>query len=185
MSTARRKTGTSGSGGGDGLLGELLGTLGAAISEMITRLDEGGAGEVRRDVEFKTDKGAIRAEAGVRVRLAGGEWRGAEARASRHHGRPAGEEARASTDMPVRPINAEVLDDGTVWRLTADIPGVARDDLVLVVEDGMLALSATARGRRYMDRIALPAGTSHDMLRVSLQNGILEIETPSANGSAL
>jgi HSP20 family molecular chaperone IbpA len=77
-----------------------------------------------------------------------------------------------------------VLDDGTVWRLTADIPGVARDDLVLAVEDGILALSATARGRRYEDRIALAAGTSQDMLRVSLQNGILEIETPSAKGSA-
>jgi HSP20 family molecular chaperone IbpA len=77
----------------------------------------------------------------------------------------------------------EVVDDGRVWRLTADLPGVARDDLELSLEDGLLVISAKARARCYADRIAVPPGTTLAALRISLQNGILEIEVPSAGAA--
>jgi HSP20 family molecular chaperone IbpA len=178
MTEGRKKTGRAAVDGVDAGLGTLLGTLGAALSEVIGRLDQGGAGEVRRDFEVETDRGPLRAQAGIRVRMGGFDtgWRDpADAR------EPAPVRAGAAApEGDARPIATEIVDDGTVWRLTADLPGVARKDLSIMVEHGMLVLSAAGRGRRYSDRFAVPHGTGPEDLRVSLRHGVLEIEAPSA-----
>jgi HSP20 family molecular chaperone IbpA len=182
MSGSRKKTGRAALDGIDAGLGDLLGTLGAALEDVIGRLDPGGAGEVRRDLEFDTDRGPIRAHAGIRVRVGGLDAARDAAASGRKPARPLRETA-APAPVPERPIVGEVVDDGRVWRLTADLPGISRDDLDLSLEDGMLAISATVRARRYADRIAVPPGTTIEALRVTLQNGILEIEAPSAGPS--
>ncbi|WP_158547430.1 Hsp20/alpha crystallin family protein [Rhodovulum sp. 12E13] len=52
-------------------LGGLLGKLGDALNEAVSRLETGDDGEVRRTHEIQTPKGPLRAETGVRVRLGG------------------------------------------------------------------------------------------------------------------
>jgi HSP20 family molecular chaperone IbpA len=52
-------------------LGGLLGKLGDALNEAVSRLETGDDGEVRRTHEIETPKGPLRAETGVRVRLGG------------------------------------------------------------------------------------------------------------------
>jgi HSP20 family molecular chaperone IbpA len=176
----RRKTGRATVDSTDIGLEDLLGAFGAALSEMIGRLDPGSAGEVRRDFQVDTDRGPVRAQAGLRVRVGGLD----AARNSRRDATsPLAAAPRPSSaprsPSPPRPISAEVVDDGVLWTLTAELPGAALDDLELVVEDDVLVITATTSARRYADRIELPPGTSRETLRVSLQNGILEIEAPS------
>jgi HSP20 family molecular chaperone IbpA len=161
-------------------LGDPVGIVCTALSDMISRLDPGGDGVVRRDIEFET--GALRAQAGVRLRLAGLDLarpRGGTPRDAR----PVGTEKATQPDAEARPIKADVVDDGLFWRLTAEVPGVARRDLLLAIEDGVLRISAVAPGRRYTGSFALPSDTSRDALRVNLRNGILEIEAPSAGAA--
>jgi HSP20 family molecular chaperone IbpA len=191
MKGPRKPAGDDARGEIDLKLGNLLGELGTALSEMIGRLEQGSTGEILRDREFTTDRGPVRAQAGIRIRLAGTE---APRRRSAGAPRP---EAAAPASRPApgsapgqgpapgpepRPIQAEVVDDGRTWRLTAELPGAARDDLELAVEDGDLVITALTRTRSFADRVALPAATMLADLRVSLQNGILEIETASGEG---
>ncbi|MEE4117743.1 MAG: hypothetical protein V2I65_01880 [Paracoccaceae bacterium] len=78
-------------------LGGLLGKLGDALNEAVSRLETGDDGEVRRTHEIQTPKGPLRAETGVRVRLGGLD---------------AGAVRRPARD-PARPVNAA---DGTPGR---------------------------------------------------------------------
>lgn len=178
-----KKTGRAALDGIDIRLGDLLGDLGAALTEMIERLDAGADGEVRRVHEFDTARGPIRTQAGIRIRMGGLE----AGRAGRDPARPTGaqhaRDAAPPARPPARPIHADIVDDGAVWRLTADLAGVGREDLALSMAEGELVIEAEARNRRYADRIPVPPGTTLTQLRVSLQNGILEIEAPSPAGA--
>ncbi len=183
MKGPRKPAGGDARGDIDLKLGNLLGELGSALSEMIDRLDQGTTGEIRRDREFTTERGPVRAQAGIRIRLAGTEVplkRNAAAPAATPDA--AAPPPRAATAPAPRPIQAEVVDDGRVWRLTAELPGAAREDLDLAVEEGHLLITARTRTRSFADRVALPASTGIADLRVSLQNGILEIEAASHRG---
>ena len=77
MTEGRKKTGRMAVDGIDAGLGDILGALGAALTEVIGRLDQDGAGEVRRDFEVETDRGPLRAQAGIRVRMGGVDTAGA------------------------------------------------------------------------------------------------------------
>lgn len=178
MSGPRKKPGAPSAGDGPGLsLDSLFSGLGAALSEMIDRLEDGAAGEIRRDRAFQTDRGPIHAQAGIRIRFAGAS------RAVREMAPPGAPHSTPSTDAPApvaRTIAADVFDDGRVWRMTADLPGIAQGDLDLAIEDGHLLISARTARRSFTGRVAIPAATTLSDLRTTLQNGILEIEAPSA-----
>ena len=174
-------------------LGGLLGELGQAVGDMLGRLEDGTSGEILRSGEIETQRGPIRAEAGIRVRFAGKEIatpgvpaRGAPPGAGRRPpDRPA---ARTGTDLgrpppapdpgqtpAPRAIDADIVSGDGHWSLTADLPGVAEDRLTVEVSQGRLILSADGRGRRWAGEFALPDGLTRDDLAVRLRNGVLEI----------
>ena len=159
-------------------LGDLFGELGEALSEMIDRLDEGGSGEIRRDHRIETARGPIRAQAGIRIRMAGRDATGAgrDPAQPRAPG-PAPAPKTSSKSKDARPIEADIVSDHCLWHLVADLPGASRDRLEIAVEDGQLVVSARTPTRHYTDRFELPPGVTLAALRVSLENGILEIET--------
>ncbi|ARE42203.1 Gas vesicle protein GvpH, heat shock protein Hsp20 [Rhodovulum sp. P5] len=162
-------------------LGDLLGDLGSALSEMMDRLESGQSQEVRRDYSVDTGKGPIRAETGIRVRVAGQEVGSTrQPRAPRPVNRPAGKpaaraEAAAPASPKPRPIAADIFSDGGQWQLVADLPGIDADGLTLSEEGAELVVAATGRGRRFEGRFTMPEGLGLADLSVSLNNGILEI----------
>ena len=79
---------------------------------------------------------------------------------------------------PARPLDIEILQDAETWRLTADIPGVAEDEIRLTREGGALVIETTG-ARRYKGRADLPDGVALDDIGLSLRNGILELSCPS------
>ena len=174
MTGKGRKTGRDGLDMIDLKLGDLFGELGHALTEMIDRLDQGGSGEIRRDHRIDTERGPIRAQAGIRIRMGGLDT----ARTGRDPARPRTQaEAPAAATPAPRPIEADIVSDGGLWRLVADLPGASRETLEIAVEDGELVLSARTPTRHYADRFDLPRGATLAALRVSLENGILEVET--------
>lgn len=180
-----RKTGRAALDEIDARLTDLFGELGSALVDMIHRLDAGSDGELWREQMFETEKGPVRAQAGIRLRVGGLD--AGQRRDKRVNESTAGREAvhpAPPGKAAVRPVAAEIVDDSIVWRLTADLPGAARENLELSVEDATLVIAAEARGRRYAERVSLPPGTSLSSLVVRLQNGILEIEAPSRGGIA-
>ncbi|MEO0918700.1 MAG: Hsp20/alpha crystallin family protein [Pseudomonadota bacterium] len=156
----------------------LFGTLGEVISEIADRLETGEAREVRKSFEWNTEKGPVRAEAGVRMRFAdaGGTSRPTRSRPMAepvNPERPAAKAQPKATEAP-RPIDFEILDDGSTWRLSADLPGVAEAELSLTGDDGELVIETTGK-RRYHAVCPLPPGVTADQLAVTLRNGILEL----------
>lgn len=166
-------------------LGDLLGELGHALTEMMGRLETGGSQEIRRDYTIETGKGPLRAETGIRVRVAGAAAPSARpqpvnrprAAASRPAPEPAAPPSSppSSPPSPPQPIAAEIFLEADQWQLVADLPGVPREALVLARDGGDLVISAEGRGRRFHGRFALPAGLELEAIGVSLRNGILEL----------
>ena len=162
-------------------LGGLFSELGATLSDMLDRIDTDGSAEIRREHEFETRNGPVRAQTGIRIRTLGDAPRGG---ASRDPAKPVNTRSASSQDSPetaakseisTRPISADILSDGEFWVLTADLPGITEKDLSLSKTDGVLVIEATGRSRRYRDSVALPEGVDVSDISVSLQNGILEL----------
>lgn len=173
----------------DRRLGGLLGEVGSTLGEVLGRLEDIGDGEILREREFDTGRGAVRA--GIRVRVGGiGEASEAKSDGVRRsvtdpEGQPyepAGhaprDKSRSSNgDDAVRTIEGTILlMDGT-WTLTADLPGVEPGDVTLSDDGpgGVLTVSAHGRKRRYAGRFDLPEGLSAEDLRLNLLNGVLEL----------
>ena len=158
-------------------LGGLLGDLGQAVGEMLSRLDAGEGGEILRSGEIQTGRGPIRAEAGIRVRVGGQDVGSAgtepRARPAREDRRPPA--AKAPAPRTARSIDADILTGDGLWTLTADLPGVTQDGLDVTVDDGELVVRGEGRGRLWEGRFDLPPGTSRPDLDVHLKNGVLEI----------
>lgn len=155
-------------------LGGVFDALGEAFSEVTRRLEEGQAGEVRRSYEVDTGKGPLRAEAGIRVRFAGADVTPTSPSTS-----------PVNTPKPAAPpearsIDADILEDADGgWRLTADLPGVALDDLLLS-QDGTQLKIETKGARHYRTEFDFPPGRRIEELNVHLNNGILDLSLPQS-----
>lgn len=159
-------------------LGDLLGELGSALSEMMGRLESGSSQEMRRDYTVETARGPMRAETGIRIRVAGTEMPGPPPGRPRPGNRPQRATSSTSEPPPPRPIRAEILAADGEWQLVADLPGIPREALTLVRDGADLVVTAEDRGRSYRGRFALPEGIELDDIEVSLRNGILELTAP-------
>ena len=90
----------------------------------------------------------------------------------------------------------DVIDRDNEVVVTADLPGVDKDDIKLSVEDDVLEISAekkTARGQeeqgylrrersysRFYREVRLPSPVDESKARASFNNGVLEVVLPKA-----
>lgn len=159
-------------------LNGVLGELGRALGDALTKLDQGG-GEVTRSQSFQTSKGPVRAEAGIRVRM-GGMDLGASDRTASDPQPVNTPEPNATADPvdaqpPSREIAATIVASETQWSLTAELPGAAESELKVTVSGDQLEISTTGVGRSYAGTFDVPSAVTQDTLSVSLRNGILDI----------
>lgn len=157
-------------------LGGLLGQLGSALNEALSRLDE--QGEVHHETTIDSDRGPVRASAGIRIRTLGSAAAKASGRRPENPVNAASPAAPAQSPVAQpakRDITATILEDERTWRLVAELPGASEGDLVLDAVDGALVIRADARTRRFEGRFPLPQGARASDLRRRMQNGILEL----------
>jgi len=179
----------------------LLGTLGSALGEMVERLEQGEAGEVRRSHEVNTPRGPIRAETGVRVRFGlGGAADNSETaapkpytRRSQPEGTTAGPAAATATSgnataagagtasgaspeatSAERPLAMDAYETDTHWVISADMPGVTLPELAIEITDDAVVVTSTG-ARRYTGRHQLPKTVDAADMTAVLRNGVLEI----------
>ena len=179
-------------------LDDLLGKLGRSLGEMIERLDDGEAQEVRRSHDVETPRGPLRAEAGLRVRFAATGAAPAPAeRARRRSSKPSSAppavdpeppaprtrpQAAASADGPEArtPEMESYVDDGH-WHLCADLPGATLPEIDVQVlpaheAGGPRTLVLRSEGaRRYAAERELPAAADPSNMDIALRNGVLVI----------
>lgn len=182
--------GTAGLADIEGALEGLLGKLGGTLAELLGKLETGEAGEVRRSATFETGRGPVRAETGIRIRV-GGHDVGGPATGPEPVNRPGGqgggtdrtERDVSSAPRPdpdpsrggqIREVAFETCVAGLRWIASAELPGVALDDVALRAVDGVLRLETTG-ARRFRGEVALPEAGRSDGMETVLRNGILEV----------
>ncbi|MEM1067021.1 MAG: Hsp20/alpha crystallin family protein [Pseudomonadota bacterium] len=185
----------------------ILGALGDALDEISRRAGDPEGGEIHHVRTFDTEKGPLRAEAGLRVRFAGDSHTGVRrpapgaAPGRRRPPSPSNAEAGVSPAQPtkattpmedagvrapdassaIRSMDLDISERHGAWHLLADVPGVKREDVTVTLRDGMLRVRADGR-RIYEAHVPCPDAGDPDRLVVTVNNGILEIVLPLAKG---
>lgn len=155
-------------------LGGLFGSLGDALNEMVSRLEDGKSGSVQRDHVFETPKGPVRAQTGIRVRMGG-----LDAGAAPKPARPINPDRKTPAQTAPRDLAYDLLDDDDGWLLTADLPGVTLKEVVLDASPEGLTITTTGK-RSYRAEVALTGGFALADIKINLRNGILELKIPKA-----
>lgn len=156
-------------------LDALLGSLGQALSSAINRLDQAQTSAAETSQTVETPFGPIKASAGLRVRTAGMSATKASPSAPKpvNPGRP----TPARPSETARELVYDMFEDDDAWILTADMPGVATDDLSLD-QDGATLVLTTTGARVYHSRIAMPCPCPLDQIDRTLSNGVLTLTFP-------
>lgn len=178
-------------------LGDLLGQLGEALEEAAGRLADGESGEIRRERQFETGRGPIRASAGIRIRTLGESLEereggaGPRPRPEEPVNAPSSDAAAEPTKHPqkaaeatAKQVDATVFEEPGIWSLVADMPGITDKDVVLKQDAGLLHVTARNDARHYIVETALPAEFSNAPISVVVQNGILELVASAEESAA-
>ncbi|MBN2517790.1 MAG: Hsp20/alpha crystallin family protein [Candidatus Altiarchaeota archaeon] len=72
----------------------------------------------------------------------------------------------------------DVVDEGRDIVITAELPGVNKEDIELELNEGVLEIKVDTERRAYYKSIALPAKVKTDDVTTSYNNGILEVRLP-------
>lgn len=174
-------------------LGDLLGQIGEALSEAAERLESGDSGEIRRERDFDTGSGPIRASAGIRISTPGGQARksgatGGQAGSQtggRRPDQPVNTPGATPTEPPsraprkvkvpaLRRVETTIFEEPNHWSLVADMPGITRADVTLTAGDGILRVEAVTTARHYILETAQPVGWTR--FDYTVHNGILEVQ---------
>lgn len=71
--------------------------------------------------------------------------------------------------------HVDVLDEGDVVRVVADLPGVEKEDIRIAVSGDRLKIQASNDDREYDERVDLPANVDEDTGEATYNNGVLEV----------
>jgi HSP20 family molecular chaperone IbpA len=156
--------------------GGLLGALNDAFGDIVSKLEDGASGAAERTMSFDTEKGPVRAQAGIRVRMGGMDVDAAAPQpVNRNRVKP------TPPATAPRPLEYDVFEQDGAWILTADVPGVTQDDLSLSSEGTTLSIK-TVGTRIYEAAINLEAPFDADAIKTTLTNGILTLEIKKKAG---
>ena len=154
-------------------MGGLLGGLGGLI-EKLGELAEAGE-ELSRSGEFQNEKGNIRGVYGINVRTALGDQGQTELKVE-----PFGNVRRDTPDRPrgedIREPLVDIHEEDNHVLVLIELPGVAKENVNLKVEDGRLELSAKRGKTTYRKEVELPENCSAEQMDWECGNGILQVK---------
>jgi HSP20 family protein len=152
-------------------LGGLLGGLGGII-EKLGELAEAGE-ELSRSGELKDASGKIRGVYGINIKTGIGDQGQTELKVE-----PFGNVRRNASDQPqgddLREPLVDVHEEDDHVLVLMELPGVAKESVVLKVADGRLDLSAKRGKTTYRKELDLPANCSAEQMTWECHNGILK-----------
>ena len=86
----------------------------------------------------------------------------------------------------VRPFAIDLYEDSQNSYLRADLPGVARDQIAVEIEDGVLSIQATRKvgsgetetTTQFARSVTLPETVQADKIAAAYENGVLTVTLP-------
>jgi HSP20 family protein len=148
--------------------GGLFQGIGSLI-DLVSKMEEVGKGEAKREGEFTSPSGRVKAVYGFSVKTSLGGMPTVE---------PFGNVRRTSKGPVVeeeRQPLVDVFDEKDHVLIIVELPGVEEENISTKVEGDVLTLSAATGDRKYYKEVVLPEGVDVSTLTRSYKNGVLEI----------
>jgi HSP20 family protein len=162
---------TRGAGGGKagGGFGGLLRGLGDLVEKLAELADKGE--ELSRTGEFSTEKG-LKGVYGFSVKVAsGGEGVKVEPFGNIARDKATGQ----SVVHEIREPMVDLFEETDHVLVVAEMPGIGPDDVRVELREDVLLISAEKGDKKYRKEVLLPRSFSRETMRVSCQNGILQV----------
>ncbi|MEM2387881.1 MAG: archaeal heat shock protein Hsp20 [Candidatus Aenigmatarchaeota archaeon] len=83
---------------------------------------------------------------------------------------------RAGIEEMAREPLVDVIDEEDKICVTAEVPGVAKEDITLELTDSTLIIKVDREDRKYYKEVKLPAEVDENSAKATYQNGVLDIE---------
>lgn len=154
-------------------LNTLIGTLGEVISQAAAGLDATKGESVDSTHTVNTPFGKIKTSTGLRLRVGGLTTARSASAQPINPDRPAAKPA----ETKAKDLSYDLFEDGEVWILTADLPGVVLAQLSLTQEEDAILLQTTGP-RLFQARIPLPCACPSEQIQRDLTNGVLTLTFP-------
>ena len=142
------------------------------LEELRERLIAAGGKETLSDLEWK--RGAVKVTGHLRTRGILGDQEfhiGTMGKRHEEGEQPSAGQPEQASEPPV-----DILDEGKLVRIVADVPGVSLDDLALDVGKRRVTISTRDTSRRsYRKELRLDTEVDPASMRASCRNGVLEV----------
>lgn len=140
-----------------------------SLLDLVSNMEEEGKEEVKREKEFTSPSGRVKAVYGLSVKTGLG-------------GRPTLESfgnvkrtARGPVVEEERQPLVDIFDEEDHILIIAELPGVEENQITAAAKGDILTLSAANGERKYYKEVLLPAEVDASTLKSKYKNGVLEI----------
>lgn len=140
-----------------------------SLVDFVSKMEQEGKGEERREGEFTSPSGRIKGVYGFSVKQGIGGKPVVE---------PFGNVKKTAhgpvVEEEIQPL-ADVFDEKDHVLIIIELPGVEGKQIHTEVKGDILVLSAAGRGRKYAREVVLPEGVDASTMTSKYRNGVLEI----------
>ena len=148
--------------------GGLFKGIGSVI-DLVSKMEEEGKGEVRREGGFTSPSGRVKGVYGFSIKTGLG-------------GKPTVEPfgnvkktAKGPTVSEEREPIVDIFDEKEEVRIIVEVPGVAEESIKTEIKGDVLTLEAKDTDRKYYKEVVLPKNVDAGTLKSKYKNGVLEI----------
>ncbi len=145
-----------------------------SLLDLAKQMEDAGQSEVTKTGSFSKNLGntePLQGVYGFTLKLGQGE---ASKVKTFGNMRPGADQVEVGAWEPL----VDVFDEPGQVVITAELPGVSRDQVKVTLEEGILHLHAAGDHRLYAKDFSLPCGVKAEELKFSCRNGILEVVIP-------
>jgi HSP20 family protein len=139
------------------------------LIDLVSKIEEEGKEEVKREGEFTSPSGRVKAVYGFSVKTNVG-------------GRPIVEPfgnvrktAKGTVVEEERQPLVDIFDEKDHVLIIIELPGIEEEHISTTVKGDVLTLSAANGGRKYYKEVILPKDADADTLKSKYRNGVLEL----------
>ena len=151
----------------------LLGGFSDLVEKLSELAEKGEQLSRTGEIDFKQKGKGLKGLYGFSVKVGlGGEEVKIEPFGNIRRDRESGEAVVQEIREPV----ADVFEEKDYTLIVVEMPGISEDDVQIEVKDDLLTLSAEDGEKKYRKEILMPKSYPKEKMRISCNNGILEIK---------
>lgn len=157
----------------DGGLGGLLKGLGDLVEKLGELAEKGESLSRSGEIPFKDRERGLKGFYGFSVKVGLGDQ---EAKVEPFGNIRKDETTGESVIHEVREPMVDLFEEADYTLVVAEMPGISAEDVRLDIKDDLLTIYAESGDKKYQKELLLPRSYAREKMRVSSNNGILEIK---------